>query len=416
MQYHMGLSMFKDYGEKGSTLGQMISEVKNTTKLTNTTYPMVYALLGDPAIRIRFPQNRISVTEASESMQAGKTYKISGVVNNADGTLNTDFNGPIVVSLYDVVRKFATIAHHSYPCEFGHDSSYSLDTNYPRELLTKAEGTVANGKWTVDLAVPMQIATPNTENLAAQLRLWAADTKENYAVNGRYNDAITLVPVDNTQDLPNDTEGPALDTLYLNDEEAYGLSNQVAPNSVLYAQFTDESGINALGDVVGAQPKVVVDGTVYTDVKGYTNLTNEGKTAIIAYPLHALKNGHHTASVSICDIYGNRSSEATTTFIVSGELQNITVSSSADASGVVKDNITINVKHEIAGYDHTFTLKVFDTNGNLVYTADTAGESFEWNLIDADGNRLKPAVYRYYVAAKTAGKTGGSDIKTFTVF
>ena len=417
MQYHVAKALFDDYGETGTTFGQVFAKAKSTTPVTNTNYTYAYTFFGDPAIKVYFPQNRVAGTVEATEFKAGNTYTVNGVVKNENGATDTSFNGKVTVSLYDKQKKFATITHHEYSCEFGRKKDETFDANYPRELLSTVEAEVANGVWTAKVTVPRQIANEGVDSYG-ELRFWAVNNEGDLAVNGKLDQAFTLAPINNDQPSGDeDTAGPVMEKAYLNDEEAFALTNQVSANSMLYATFTDESPINGTGDLVGAQPRVIIDGVTY-DLRAFTNTTNEGKTANIAYPLSTLAPGHHTLSLSICDIYGNRSNEVVIDFVVMNEIQGFDVTLKTDVvtgKSVAKDEVTFNFGHEVTS-GQNFTVKVFDAENNLVWHETTTEYSLTWDLVGSDGNKLAPGTYRYYVSAQCVSGAAGSPIHKFVVF
>ncbi len=107
--------------------GRRIGDIYRTAK---NNYPssdqnkLRFAILGDPAMRFSLPENVISITELAgvdftqpdhdtpELPARGKPV-VAGVVTDADGNVDTSFNGTIEIVLYDAEKVYTTLGQHS---------------------------------------------------------------------------------------------------------------------------------------------------------------------------------------------------------------------------------------------------------------------------------------------------------------
>src|SRR5690606_12895699 len=106
---------FKEVNGKMPRLGDILLNTKNTS--VDRSHNRNFALLGDPSMRLAYPEEKVSVSDVSlfpsgaltDTLKALSTVKISGVVTGQNGQTLSDFNGKVNVTVFEklnVVRTF----------------------------------------------------------------------------------------------------------------------------------------------------------------------------------------------------------------------------------------------------------------------------------------------------------------------
>jgi hypothetical protein len=134
------------------TLGEVIKESKNLSGGSPNTRK--FWLLGDPAIRLALPFNKvitktindIQVEEFMDTIHPGEQITITGIVTDEDENPLTDFQGNMLVKIYDVVSINTT---------FGNDPQSNIVDFETQELVIhELEAEIANGQFDFSFNYP----------------------------------------------------------------------------------------------------------------------------------------------------------------------------------------------------------------------------------------------------------------------
>ena len=321
-----------------------------------------FILLGDPALRLAFPKYNIVTTsikttngKSSDTVRALSTVVVSGEIRNGDAVMN-DFNG------------------YLYPKVFGKESIYSTRANGRKsfkeeftlldKMFYKGKITVSHGRFEFSFMVPREIALHYGYG---KLSYYALDTLNFVDATGYYK-KIVVGGVD--PDVIPDDEGPAI-VMYLNDN-SFENNDVVNKNSTLYANLSDQGGINFTGINIGRDILLILDDDDATaqvvnnlfepDVDSYT-------AGHIKVPLKGLKDGHHSAAIRVWDLQGN-SSEQRIEFMVKSDaaigLNNVMV-----YPNPFYDNTTLRFHSKNGGGDLHIEISVFDIAGRRMGSMQT---------------------------------------------
>ena len=140
-------------------------------------------------------------------------------------------------------------------------------------------------------------------------------------------------------------------------------------------------------------------------VKNSAVASNEGRDLEIAFPLSTISEGNHTLTFTVFDIAGH-SATRTISFVVSNSNDIVLTAQEAPATQVATFDIAE------AQFDTTpmVNIKVTDAQGNIVWSKKTDSFPATWNLTDAQGNRVKPGLYKFFGNYDNGTNYGGTNI------
>ncbi len=146
----MNEKLFTRNSGKWPTLGDAFLNAKRAMYMD--PYIRSTSLLGDPAIRILFPENDVIVTSLSpDTLSPGQQVQITGEVHDRFGSLMSTFNGPIDITFYNPKTLHMTL---------GNDTSVSGNPGVPApfyqwdDTLYHSMVNVVNGEYSLSFIMP----------------------------------------------------------------------------------------------------------------------------------------------------------------------------------------------------------------------------------------------------------------------
>lgn len=389
------------------TLGEAYKQSKLGFTSSNSN-KLSFFLLGDPAIKVNYPITRFQLleingadmTDPSETamLRPLRKFEVRAQVVDAEGNLDTSFNGDATMTLYDKEEKFTTLTF----------SNVSRNIYFNREKLSEVTGRVVNGIFTCTMIVPDE---PKASNEMVLLRLYAHKDNSDYMVNGFAN-KIKMLPYDANMAI-RDTEAPVITNMYINDETSFENGSMVGTNSMLYITVTDDQGISVRENSVDRSMTLVLDGgkPSYSDVTFYVTSSDEGRTINIEFPLNSISEGMHTLTYTVFDLLGN-SAERTITFMVG---QNGSVDLVADKlPAFLNEEVNFDINTELTSKPEVI-VRVTDATGKLVWMTTTSSFPVAWDMRDMNGNKVPAGLYRYFGTYNDGVNYGGTPINKLIV-
>ena len=290
------------------SLGESVRKTKNFTSQNfgDVLNNRKFTLLGDPAMRLSFPELRLKLTAinnkpltGADTLRALEKYTFNGIVTDASGNPVNNFTGSVNTTVYDKVQQVKTLGNDpgSQPTAFSQQAS----------VLYKGTATVSNGQFSFSFIVPKDI---NYQPGRGRISLYADDGKKdaNGVNTSLYVGGLGVGVTDNT--------GPVIRP-YINDEKFQngGLANE---NPLLLVKLFDSSGISTSGTGIGHDITAIIDGNernvlVLNDF--YTALQDSYQQGQVRFQLPALAEGKHSIKIKAWDV-ANNSSETTIDFVV----------------------------------------------------------------------------------------------------
>ncbi len=384
--------------ENGSplTFGEIMRRTKN--KLVNNTNKLNFTLLADPAIVLPIPMNKIVTTEiisnsnnGTDTINALCTVTIKGEIQSPSGDLLSNFNGTISASVFDKKIKITTLANNSD----------SLFTYYDRiNKLFAGKAYVTNGEFTMTFMIPKDI---NYNYGTGKFNLYAADETNDIEAQGYYENII----IGGTKnDFTFETQGPNIE-LYLNNSR-FKSGNNVDATSVLYANLSDENGINIGGVGIGHDIVATINNDPnYSFVLNdyYETTIGDYKSGSLAYKLPTLEDGKYTLSLRAWDLLNN-SNTASISFTVNNNKKPEIYSVLAQPNPA-SSYVNFILSHNQPQSDLTFKVEVFSLFGELIWTesqdvySNNNETSISWDLTAGSGSKIPNGLYIYRITVKS---------------
>ena len=397
--------------EHGTRLGDVYRNSKNGLNVFDDN-KLRYALIGDPAMQMPIPTHNVSARLINETeinlpdvelpvIPARSTPVVSGEITDADGNKVSDFNGLLYIKLYDSEKVVTTRGNGS--------SGKVIEYNDRKTKLYEGVTKVTEGQWEVKINMPSEIE----ENYTPGRMTFYAVADDGREANGS-TEKFYIYGYDS--DAEEDLYGPRITQFTINsDDFTNGGLSHTTP--VVFAAFTDESGINVSEAGIGHQLSLTLDGTtVYDDVTNfYIPDPEDPNGGSVIYQLPEITPGKHELKLSVWD-NANNSTYSVLTFNVAvnkkPEIHNISTVYASDNSGV--DFIVssdrplsmINCKVEVFDISG---IKVWSTVGDNK-TSTNSTLTVNWNYTTASGQRLEKGIYvcRVTVESPEGGVTSKS--------
>lgn len=359
-----------------------------------------FTLLGDPALRLNYPENQVITTEVNnqpvnnqaDTLRALSRVTIKGFVADTAGALMSGFNGILYPTVYDKPATITTLGNDPPNAPF----VFRLQKN----VLYHGKVRVVNGNFEFSFVVPRDISYSygigRISYYAEDGITDASGSYENIVIGG----SNTSAPVDNI--------GPSV-RLFLNDSlfVAGGITDE---NPKLFAMVTDSNGVNTVGSGIGHDIVAILDeesdhAVVLNDY--YQANINSYQSGTIIYPFTDLAEGPHTLSLKVWDVYNN-SSTVTTNFVVQAK-SGLQLSHVLNYPNPFTSTTSFFFEHNQCCTDFDAMVQIFTVSGKLVktinqhvYSEGYRSEAIEWDGNDDYGDKLGRGVYIYRVYVRTA--------------
>ena len=389
-------ALFKEiFAENSSRLDFFLGDIirKGKNKTGNILNLRNFTLLGDPAMRIAFPEfivklqtiNGTSAPAFEDTLTAMEPVHLTGSIINSSNVKLKSFNGKIIYRFFDKPVNSTLL---------GNDKESTI---YPFKvtdrLLEEGEAEVVNGDF------DFYFLPPSTMNLALGkplINFYAYDSLEdargsfkNFWFSGISEDAL------------NDKQAPSLQA-WINSKNFVNGDIVAASGSMFLAELSDYFGINASGTSIGRDIIAIIDEN-YSDpivLNGFfQGWLNNYKGGNIAWMMPDFSVGTHTITLRAWDYNGN-SSEVTLTFNVVGESEILRINSVSVVPNPFSSDVSVVVNHNLPGQNITATIEVYDLNGRVVYRerkefshSDSALTPFVWNGKNGFGGALPDGYY-----------------------
>ena len=353
-----------------------------------------YALLGDPALTMGNPLQHVIVDKINDKevngtpipLKAGERVKLSGHIEQADGTTMTSFNGIVYTRLFDNKETVVCLnnAGATEPFTFTERNA----------MLYESQDSVRAGLFNEEFIIPVDI---NFSNEAGRLVFYAINDTGNIEANG-YNEDIPLGGMVDNTDF--DKDGPQI-YAYLNDED-FQNGGKVNATPLFVAQLTDASGISSSGNGIGHDLSLCIDGKsdlTYIINEYYTHEFGDFTRGTVAYNIPQLENGPHSLTFRAWDVLNNTNQTSLDFVVDDGLATNILRLTASQNPAVTSTNFM--VSYDLPGSDCDFVFEVFDFSGRRIWMREesTSGErgvyTVTWNLTNGAGAKVDTGIYLY---------------------
>lgn len=377
-------------------------DIQRLAKRDNPTNRNV-TLLGDPSLKLAYPQYNVQTTSIEESgtgivtdtISALSRVTVKGKVTDDSGNLITGFNGVVYPAIYDKSTMIKTLVNDATGIDVSKPDSFLIRKN----ILYKGKASVVNGEFSCSFIVPRDIAYQyGPGRLSYYAHNGTQDANgydENFIIGGTSPNGIQ------------DADGPQI-SLYMNDEKfVFGGLTDESPN--VFAILFDSSGINTVGNGIGHDITAIIDGEpqkLYVLNDYYESDLNSFQKGRVVYPIENLSEGRHTLTFKAWDI-NNNSAEAYTEFVVSSSAS-LALKHVLNYPNPFTTHTTFFFEHNKPCTGMNIQVQVYTVSGKLVKTLEGyevcdgfRNTSIEWDGLDDFGDRLGRGVYIYRLKIKT---------------
>lgn len=367
-------------------------DVIRIAKEKGTSNDRKFVLLGDPALQLAYPTERVVTTHIngvetgmrSDTLKALDYVTIAGKVTDDQGNLLNDFNGVVYPTVYDKLSEVNT-----HGDENGSPTSFLLR----KSIIYQGLASVTNGRFEFSFMMPKDIAynygPGRISYYATNYEIDGHGHYENFLVGG-FNEHATT-----------DINGPEI-RLFMNDT-TFRSGDITDERPSMLAFVSDESGINTTGAGIGHD--------IVATISGETNLSaivndfyradlDKSTSGTISYPFAGLNDGEHTLSLKVWDVFNN-SNEASIAFVVASSGQ-MAIDNLLNYPNPFRDHTHFVFDHNQAGRDIDVEIQIFDINGTHVHTIKETITSdgyrsrpIRWNGVSNSGYALSNGLYVY---------------------
>lgn len=393
--------------------------ISNSTDITRNK--LHYQLLGDPAIVLNIPENKIVIdsingiaineTEVLPQIKAGSIARVKGHVETATGTPHDKFNGIINIDVKDSKEERVGKKNLS-DSESGTAGDPYRYYEYNKTIFC-GNDSVKAGKFDLSFAVTKDI---NYSDQNGIMHVFAYNTKDLSSANGSTERFI----VGGTDDITTDSIGPSI-FCYLNSPN-FTNGDNVNTTPYFVAEISDEDGLNTSGNGIGHDLTLCIDDDpmkTYTLNDNFSYDFGSYTKGATFYNIPELEEGTHKLRFTAWDILNNPTTETLKFNVVKGLTPNL--ASISCTNNPAKTNTTFIVNHDRGGSNVDVLIEVFDMSGRLLWSHNESGVSatntytYTWDLCTDSGGRLQTGVYLYRVRLSSDGSGQVSKAKKLIV-
>jgi len=381
---------FEPINGKMPRLGDIFKYTKNNS--LSGSVNRNFSLLGDPSMKLAYPENKIIVDEVrslsddADTLRALDIIQVQGSVTNISGEINPQFNGVVYASVFDKARTVTTFGNKSPRMEF-----LKRDN-----LLFQGKASVKDGLFNMTFPVPKNI---NYQFGKGKISLYAYKNDFSEDASGFANKIVggsIAAPV-----LDND---PPEIELYLNDT-LFKSGDLSGPNPILLARVSDESGISISTSGIGQDLKAQINqDRSFILNKFFTAALDSYQYGWVEYKLSDIPEGEHRLTLKAWDIYNNAASKSIDFWV--GPLNDLLLSELKNFPNPFSESTMVTVGHNKSGSPLQVQVKVFNSQGGIVfdnqfeYNEATSRINLEWQGNDANGNKLPNGIYILHMSVR----------------
>lgn len=385
----------RDENGEPLTIGEVCRLAK--VALENDSNKLSYTLLGDPALKIKYPEENVTTDSIifigqnkTDTLKALSEVKIFGHIEDRNEQLLDQFNGIVNITLYDKETRVYTKANSLKTEDQKQRGRHGY---YDRlNILFSGKAEVKNGKFTTVLKIPKDI---NYNYGTGRIHYYAYDEVNEIDADG-YDESF-IIGGSNDSEIT-DSCGPTI-RLYIN-HNGFVSGDKANTTPVLIAEISDENGINSSGSGIGHDITLIssdnpTDPVILNSYFSY-ELDSYSKGSI-NYQFPELTPGNYTIKLKAWDLLNN-SSEKSIDFVVD-ETEPIRIHRMEIFPNVASDEATIRISHDRPNMVYAYRVRIFNMTGTEVYHTDFKQERLQpnmewtWDLTNNKKEKVENGIY-----------------------
>ncbi len=337
-------AFYQAFAQKNTNPNLRLGDIFRITKNNSLSgvFNRNFSLLGDPSMQLAYPTEKIALTKINGTSPEKQTLKALSKVslegeirNSANGLIKNNFNGKILVSVFDKPSEVSTLGQKTDKFKY---KTY-------RNQLFEGLVEVKNGIFSVTFVVPKDI---NYQVGAGRVNFYAVSADSTLDATGSYNE---LMIGGSESNILSDTKAPEVQL-------------SIDRNNLLVAQISDQNGINISQAGVGHEMILTLNDTLQIIANQYFTNTKDYMNGVLKYSFGKLPAGHYTVKLKVWDTYNNSTEEALK-FIV--ETEKLKILNAYNYPNPVESSTNFYIEHNAENQDLTFTLAIFDSAGKQVF-------------------------------------------------
>lgn len=370
-----------------NTIGDALRQAKNITAVSHCIN-----LLGDPALKLSIPKNKIVVTkingnavvdDVTDSCEVLSRVTIEGEIQGPDGSLLSNFDGTIYPIVFDREAQCQTLANDN--------DSTEIAFVQQKSVLYKGRENVTSGKFSYSFIIPRDVAYHYD---LAKLSHYARSNNDD--ATGEYSN---IMFGGFNEDLNIDPDIHPIVKLWIGDTNFRngGITNETP---TIYALLSDSIGINAAGSGLGHDITAVIDGNPYSTItlNDYFNPDiDDSRNGEIIYTLGKLDEGLHTLTLKCWNIFNN-SGSAHISFYVKNDKTPV-IGQFVSAPNPAHDFTEIRIEHNLPGMIKSATIDIYDIRGSHLRQVQLSDAmeanvlSWRWDFSSENGVLQSKGIY-----------------------
>lgn len=389
-------AFYQAFAQKNTNSNLRLGDIFRITKNNSLSgvFNRNFSLLGDPSMQLAYPTDKIVLSKINGTSPEKQTIKalskvsLEGeVINSVDGLKKNNFNGKILVSVFDKPSEVNTLGQKTEKFK------YKTYRNQIFEGLVE----VKNGTFKVNFVVPKDI---NYQVGAGRVNFYAVSSDSTLDASGSYNE---LMIGDSETNILNDTKAPEIE-LSINE------------NNILEAKISDENGINISQAGVGHEMIITLNDTLQVIANQYFTSKDDYTKGIVKYNFGKLPAGQYTVKLKVWDTYNNSAEEALK-FVVEDE--QLKILKAYNYPNPVESGTSFYIEHNAENQDLIFTLAIFDSAGKQVFeqteTCYLCDKSLNLGM-KIEPKNWKTGIYFYRISVDSVSEKSTSSFSGKMVF
>ena len=359
-------------------------------------------LFGDPAMRLASPMHLVLTDSINgtytgpgapaftDTLRATDIVKLSGRIADRDSVLLSQFNGNLFITVFDKAVTLQTRGNDP--------GSQPLNYRMQNSVVFRGKVSVVQGKWEVTFKIPLDINYLMGEGKISY-----------YAENGvtdahGYYRGFQLGGA--SENCGGDTQGPDI-SLFLNDDQ-FSEGGIAHDQPILYAEISDESGVNTAGAAIGHNLLLIIDGDVANAItlnEMYQASLNTYQSGTVRYPLPKLSPGFHEVTLEVWDGCNNLSRKTLTFAVTNDQAHMLSLEAYPNP---FRENTTFAFQHNLAGNFLKMELDIQGLDGRKITSMRYEGTPegfretrFQWDGKMESGEEVAAGVYVAHVRLTT---------------
>ncbi|GAA3616818.1 type IX secretion system sortase PorU [Flavivirga amylovorans] len=393
---------YEDY--EYPSMAEALRLTKNDPSITNDSQKRLVFFIGDPAMKLAFPEpnirlteiNDVPITQATDTLKALSYVKLAGEVVDVSGNLISNYNGTLSTTIYDKTISRQTLANDGVQSG---GQTVRLNFETLGEIIFRGQASVKDGQFEFDFVVPKDIGVPVG---FGKVSFYSKNETLSQDQAGASVNTVRIGGVN--ENAAEDNIGPVI-TLYMNDENfvSGGITNE---SPTLLAKMEDTNGINTASGI-GHDIVAIIDGDETNPIvlnDYYQTEVDDYQKGVVSFPFRDLESGLHTLTLKAWDVYNN-SSTSEIQFVVFDENQELVINNVLNYPNPFVNYTEFWFNHN-SSEPLDVSIQIFTVSGKLVRTINgqtTGGikttsslsRDIVWDGRDDFGDKIGKGVYIY---------------------